>query len=473
MYATGLRKTWIWIIAGSLAGCSPSEPESSTPTAERTVAASSNSTAKPAAVEASIAPPADSVTSAPAETSVPAERAPQAPTPPTASSAPPKAEPKPEEPPLDESVDVEGLLAARLPAEELELGWIRLFDGQSLMGWRNAGNADWRVEQGEIRASNGESGLLVTEVRFADYELELEYYGGETTNSGVFLRTPDQPTDPKLDCYELNIAPPDNPFPTGSLVGRAKVSEQIDAPESDQWHTLHALIDQAHVQVWLDGQQCIDYQDDTGLIAGKIGLQFREGPIRFRNIRVRPIGYRVIPSSNPADWNEAKGEIRATFTDSGTIAMEGGRGHLELLQPHANVCIQATALTQSENTNSGIFFRCIPGEDMNGYECQIHHGFRDDRRRAVDAGSGAIFRRQNARAVLSDEGRPVHLTIIADGPNIATWVEGVQVVQWQDTRSPNPNPRKGLRTEAGTIMLQGHDPGTKIEFSGLTISPLP
>jgi hypothetical protein len=364
-------------------------------------------------------------------------------------------------------------LAARLPAEELELGWIRLFDGQSMMGWRNAGNANWRVEEGEIRADSGESGLLVTEVRFADYELELEYFGAENTNSGIFLRTPDQPTDPQVDCYELNIAPPDNPFPTGSLVGRIKVSEQIDAPDSEQWHTLHALVDQAHVQVWLDGQQCVDYQDDAGLSAGKIGLQFREGPIRFRNIRVRPIGYRVVPGANAADWNEAKGEIRATFTETGTIAIEGGRGHLELLQPHANVCIQATALTQSENTNSGIFFRCIPGEDMNGYECQIHHGFRDDRRRAVDAGSGAIFRRQNARAVLSDEGQPVHLTIIADGPHIATWVEGVQVVQWEDTRSANPNPRKGLRTEAGTIMLQGHDPGTKIEFLGLSISPLP
>jgi hypothetical protein len=377
------------------------------------------------------------------------------------------------DPPLDPNIDVERLLAARLPGQELDLGWIRLFDGQSLMGWRDAGKADWHVENSEIVATSGEPGLLVTDVRFGDYELELEYLGDETTNSGVFLRTPDQPTDPKSDCYELNIAPPDNPFPTGSLVGRAKASEQVDAPESGQWHTLHALVDQAHVQVWVNGEQTVDYQDDTGLVAGKIGLQFREGTIRFRNIRLRPIGYRVLPGANPSDWNEPKGDIQSRFTDAGTLAIEGGRGHMELLQPHANVILQAKALTQSENTNSGIFFRCIPGEDMNGYECQIHHGYKEDRRRPVDAGSGAIFRRQNAKAVLSDEGSPVHLTIIADGPNIATWVEGVQVVQWQDTRAANPNPRKGLRTEAGTIMLQGHDPGTKIEFLGLSISPLP
>ena len=380
---------------------------------------------------------------------------------------------KTDAPPLDPNVDVEGLLASRLSAEELAMGWIRLFDGQSLTGWRDAGKADWRVENGEILANSGDPGLLVTEVRFGDYELELEYLGDENTISGVFLRTPDQPTDPKVDCYELNIAPPDNPFPTGSLVGRIKASEQVDAPESGQWHTLHVLVDQTHVQAWLDGEQTVDYQDDTGLVAGKIGLQFREGAIRFRNIRLRPIGYRILPGANPSDWNEPKGAIQSRFTEEGTLVIEGGRGHMEILQPHANLIIQAKVLTQSENTNSGIFFRCIPGEDMNGYECQVHHGYKGDRRRAEDAGTGAIFRRQSAKAVLSDEGRPAHVTIVADGPHIATWVEGVQVVQWEDTRAANANPRKGLRTEAGTIMLQGHDPGTKVEFLGLSISPLP
>jgi flavin-dependent dehydrogenase len=32
--------------------------------------------------------------------------------------------------------------------------------------------------------------------------------------------------------------------------------------------------------------------------------------------------------------------------------------------------------------------------------------------------------------------------IFDDGPVIATWVEGIQVVQWEDTRKPDDNPRK-------------------------------
>jgi len=380
---------------------------------------------------------------------------------------------KPAEAPLDESVNVEALLEARLPTEDLDLGWIRLFDGQSLLGWKATSDVDWKVQNDHIVATTGEPGFLLTEVRFSDYEIELEFQADEKTNSGLFLRTSNDVKDPAKDCYEINIAPTDNPFPTGSIVGRAKVSEQVTAPESDQWHSLHALVDQDHVQVWVNGQQAADYKDTTGLTAGKIGLQFREGAIRFRNIRLRPIGYSVLPKAEKSDWNEPAGAIEAAFTDNGTIKLKGGRGHIELLQPHANLCLQATALTLTENVNSGIFFRCIPGEDMNGYECQIHHGFKEDRRRAVDAGSGSIFRRQNAKAVLSDEGKPVHITIVADGPTMATWVEGVPVVTWTDTRAPNDNPRKGLRTEAGTIMLQGHDPGSEVEFTALSICPLP
>ena len=62
----------------------------------------------------------------------------------------------------------------------------------------------------------------MTTVDFADYELHVEFKAPATTNSGIFLRTPLEPKDPAKDCYELNIAPQDNPFPTGSLVGRIK-----------------------------------------------------------------------------------------------------------------------------------------------------------------------------------------------------------------------------------------------------------
>jgi len=385
----------------------------------------------------------------------------------------PQADAQPADPPSDPNVDVTKLLALRLDEEDLKVGWIRMFDGQSMIGWRNAGNANWKVEDDALVATSGDPGLLCTSVRFSDFELTLEFKGTDKTNSGIFLRCPSSPKDPASDCYELNIAPPDNPFPTGSLVGRVKVKEQVDEPESGEWHRMHALVDRDHIQTWVNGQQAADYTDTAGLTAGLIGLQFREGTIRFRNIRVRPITYAVLPAKNLSDFNTPAGQLKAELDEKGSLVLEGGKGHIELLQPQANCCIQIAVQTLAPNVNSGLFFRCIPGEDMNGYECQIHHGFKDDRRRPLDAGIGAIFRRQPAKAVLSDEELEAYVTVVADGAMFSTWVNGVQVVDWQDARQPNPNPRKGLRTEAGTIMLQGHDPTCKVRFDSLGICPLP
>ena len=51
-----------------------------------------------------------------------------------------------------------------------------------------------------------------------DYELVVEFKAQEKTNSGIFLRTQLDPQNVETDCYEVNIAPDDNPFPTGGIV---------------------------------------------------------------------------------------------------------------------------------------------------------------------------------------------------------------------------------------------------------------
>ena len=42
-----------------------------------------------------------------------------------------------------------------------------------------------------------------------------------------------------------------------------------------------------------------------------------------------------------------------------------------------------------------------------------------------------------------------------------------------DTRPPHDNPRNGLRTAAGTLMLQGHDPTTDLSFRKIQAAELP
>ena len=395
----------------------------------------------------------------------------------TAKSAPISTEsPKSKvaEPVIDMSIDIEALLASRLSKEDLDLRWIRLFDGQSMMGWQPSSKANWRIEGGAIVVDSGEKGFLFTTCRFGDFELQLEFLAEATTNSGVFLRSPMNPTAPGKDCFELNIAPPDNAFPTGSLVERVKVdTESVGELEIAEWHTLHVLADTEHVQVWVDGRDAADYHDTTKLTSGRIGLQFREGKVSFRNIRIRPITYQVLPAKSLDGWQASESDVfKSQLEDDGSLLLTKGPGHAELLQTLGDFCAQLRVKTLAKNINSGLFVRCIPGEALNGYECQIHHGFNQDRRLPADAGMGAIFRRQPARAVLSDEDETAHITIVADGPHFSTWVEGIQVIDWTDTREADENPRKGLRLDAGTLQLQAHDAACNIRFESLDISPI-
>ena len=145
-----------------------------------------------------------------------------------------------------------------LTAAELADGWISLFDGKTLFGWKAHSKADWAVKDGAIRVSSGEKGLLCTSVEFDNYVLKCDFRAAKNTNSGLFLRTAAVPgmDDIKTKCYELNIAPPDNPFPTGGFVGRQKGKE---VPEkAGEWQSFEATLDGSKCSVKLNGETVLE-----------------------------------------------------------------------------------------------------------------------------------------------------------------------------------------------------------------------
>ena len=73
---------------------------------------------------------------------------------------------------------------------------------------------------------------------------------------------------------------------------------------------------------------------------------------------------------------------------------------------------------------------------------------------------------------MSNDNEWFTLTVLADGPHIATWVNGYQTVDWTDDRKADKNPRNGSKTGAGHISLQGHDPTTDLSFRNIRIQEL-
>ncbi|MBS0210314.1 MAG: DUF1080 domain-containing protein [Planctomycetes bacterium] len=362
----------------------------------------------------------------------------------------------------------------KLSAAELADGWILLFDGESDYGWTATSKANWRVADGAMSVSEGEGGFLTTTSDFGDYVLRVDFRAGLDTNSGVFLRTPAVPTDPTKDCYELNIADPQlSPFPTGSFVQRQKGS---DYRASTDWQSFQVTAQGGHFVVQLDGRTVLDYTDPAPLGRGRVALQFRTGAVSFRNIKLKPLGLNSLFNGKDLTGWKTFPDMKSKFsvTSAGELNVKDGRGQLESAPRFADFVYQMEVFSNGKHLNSGVFFRCIPGENTNGYECQIQNGFKDgDRSQPIDCGTGGFYRRQNARRVIADDFTWFPMTLIASGDHMATWVNGVQVSDWTDTRPANANPRQGLRVEAGTLQLQGHDPTTDLSFRKLQAAELP
>lgn len=366
------------------------------------------------------------------------------------------------------------LIAARagepnqLTPEETADGWILLFDGQTLFGWEPGGIADWKVDgattaEGVIRVASGDIGLLATTSQFADYELSVDFRAPAQTNSGVFLRTPIKPTNPAEDCYELNIAPADNPFPTGSFVGRQKAT----AAAADGWNNFRVRLEGARAVVTLNGQPALEYVDPRPLRRGRIGLQHNSGPAEFRNVKLRPLG--LAPLLNGKDlggWKtHPENRCQVNVTPEGELHLARGKGQVETERQWADFVLQIDCYTHGRGLNSGVFFRNLPGEMWQGYESQIHNAYiKNDPAQPADFGTGGFYRRQKARRIVAHDRTWFTKTLVVTDKHMAAWVNGYQVSDWEDDRPAHHNAREGSRIEAGSIALQAHDPTTDLKF---------
>src|SRR5690348_12068089 len=68
-------------------------------------------------------------------------------------------------------------------------GWVPLFNGKDLTGWKNNGEEKWVAERGTIlgESTHDKYGYLTTEKTYRDFNLRLRFKGEKGGNSGVFF----------------------------------------------------------------------------------------------------------------------------------------------------------------------------------------------------------------------------------------------------------------------------------------------
>lgn len=192
------------------------------------------------------------------------------------------------------AVRAPSLVRSRTPHWGAPIG---LFNGKNLDGWHEykAGYfpqpGHWSVANGDI-VSPGLGPELVSNRKFRDFKLHLEFKNGPVSNSGVYLR----------GRYEVQIEnesagePPSHH--TGGVYGFIAPHPEL-ARVTDKWRTYDITLIGRRVTVVLDGVTVIDNQEIPGLTGGALDshegepgpiyLQGSEkGHVYFRNIVVRP-----------------------------------------------------------------------------------------------------------------------------------------------------------------------------------------
>jgi hypothetical protein len=170
---------------------------------------------------------------------------------------------------------------AAAPAGE----WQTLFDGSSLAGWTQVGDANWQLMDGAVAADSG-TGFLLTAASYADFDLDLEFWVTPDANSGVFIRCANPSEIGAATCYEVNIFDqrPDPAYRTGGIVEVAQPKVMLET--GDRWNHYEIAAHGGHLVVKLNGQTTVDTNDDK-LAAGPFALQYGAGRVMFRNVRIR------------------------------------------------------------------------------------------------------------------------------------------------------------------------------------------
>lgn len=172
-------------------------------------------------------------------------------------------------------------------------GWVTLIDGASGMeNFTVYGGANWRAADGAIQADQSTTkgaSNLVTRQNYRDFELYAEFWAGEETNSGIYLRAlKPEAISTASGAYEVQIwdRNPEPKYSTGSLVNVAAVEPIHKA--GGRWNTYEVRAQGPVITVKFNGVQTVTANDGR-FPEGRIALQFNGGPIKFRKLLVKPL----------------------------------------------------------------------------------------------------------------------------------------------------------------------------------------
>jgi hypothetical protein len=197
-------------------------------------------------------------------------------------------------------------------------GWIALFNGRDMTGWRTYKNKPcscWDVEDGALHCKGGPDGAdLITTGTYGDFDLEIDWKLAPQANSGILYHVTEDYDYPFQSGPEYQLID-DEHYPekledyqhTGANYAM-NVPTSIPTKPIGEWNHTRILVRRGHVEHWLNGVKVVEYQlwtDDWkkrkaggkwkdapgyGMArTGYISLQDHGDQVWFKNIKIKPL----------------------------------------------------------------------------------------------------------------------------------------------------------------------------------------
>ncbi|HEY7328163.1 MAG TPA: DUF1080 domain-containing protein [Gemmataceae bacterium] len=369
-----------------------------------------------------------------------------------------------------------------LTPKEIAEGWISLFDGETTFGWDDGGKPEAR--ENVLIHGGDEKVVAGTTTEFLFYELAFEYRIEGPMKEGALVELlPSSQIRGGIPLpSRISWASAILKVKNGEISGSTK---QIGGPP---------LTDDRHLFKLYPSPKPFN---STQRIAFSIPKGTK---LSLRNFKLKPLDMKpLFNGKDLTDWKKLepdpkRAKSQFTVTKDGCLSITNGPGDLQTTSEWSDFVLQLDCRTNGDNLNSGVFLRCIPGQYQNGYEAQIQNqAAKQPKKYSIDEydpktrqllskkevenwsqdfGTGSIYRRVPARRAVAKDREWFTMTVIARGRHFATWVNGIQVVDWTDNRPENENARNGCRLKKGPISLQGHDPTTDLSFRNIRIADL-
>lgn len=187
--------------------------------------------------------------------------------------------------------------ASTATADDKNDGWVSLFDGKTLAGWKpNERPESWSVKDGAIVGTGQRSHLYYMKKQFKDFELKSEVMINKGGNSGIYFHIEYHNEGWFFDGHEAQINNTHgDPVKTGSLWAVVKLYDSN--VKDNEWFPMHITVKGQNIVVRVNGKVVVDYTEPEGakgprhLGQGYIALQAHDpgSIVKFRDIQIKSL----------------------------------------------------------------------------------------------------------------------------------------------------------------------------------------